>query len=229
MMPEKSHKILLSDADSLRRIKFAQFRSQVPALALLAIAIALNALVPSHNLYSVALVLALVAVVWYLIVGFSFRFRQKIAAPPANALLSPIQGRIAFSRGNEDVTLLNIRKVLLDRVEIRCPHDSSRLEDGILHLDSVAGKISFRFDFRRLQWFPDVEFKAGNIIGIAIGKGGCTVTFPGQPKLICQTGDQVDAGDVLMEDLVTGQTTLQDEKSRILEVIPDLPEGKDEL
>jgi len=113
----------------------------------LAIAIALNALVPSHNLYSVALVLALVAVVWYLIVGFSFRFRQKIAAPPANALLSPIQGRIAFSRGNEDVTLLNIRKVLLDRVEIRCPHDSSRLEDGILHLDSVAGKISFRFDF----------------------------------------------------------------------------------
>ncbi len=199
-MLEKPGKFLLSEAASLRRIKFAQFRAQVPALVLLALAIALNAFFPSRNLYSLALALAVVAIAWYLFIGLNYRFRQKILQPPASALVSPLSGKISFIRHGDGVTLLGIRKILLDRVEIRSPHASCRLENGALLVDGMAGKVSFRFSFRRIEWFPKPDFRAGTLIGMAVGAGTCTVSLPGKPDLQVAVDSAVDAGDILLEE-----------------------------
>lgn len=199
-MLEKSGQFLLSEAASLRRIKFAQFRAQVPALVLLALAIALNAFFPSRNLYSLALALALVAIAWYLFIGLSYRFRQKILQPPASALVSPLQGKVSFIRHGDGVTLLGIRKIMLDRVEIRSPHSSCRLDDGVLLVDGIAGKVSFRFNFRRIEWFPKPDFRAGTLIGMAVGAGTCTVSLPGKPALPVVVDSPLDAGDIILEE-----------------------------
>ncbi|MBW6513827.1 MAG: hypothetical protein K0B87_03620 [Candidatus Syntrophosphaera sp.] len=209
---------LLSDPDALRRIKFAQFRKQVPPLILLALAIGLNAAFPRNDLYSWALGLALVAIAWFLFIGLCHRFKQRIPLPTEGAILSPIQGRIDFVRGEGGLTLLGIRKVLFDGVEIRSPHGTCHLEDWVLHLASGAERISFRFAFKNIRWFPEADYSAGKIIGMAVGAGSCVVTFPGEPVLAVKPGDPVDAGDLLVE----GQTPPELEPEPILEKFPDL-------
>lgn len=219
-MTVKTDKYLLSEGDSLRKIKYAQLRRQIPALVLIAIAIALNAIFPYHNLYPWALALALLGIAWYLFIGLCHRYKQRIPLPPERALLSPIQGRISYIRRGDDITLLNIRKVLLDSVEIRCPHDTCLLEEGNLYQESDAGRISYHFSFRSIRWFKDAEFTAGNIIGMVTGSGSCLVSFPGSPDFAVREKDAVDAGDPLIEDLGKEQT--QNKPEKIIEVMPEL-------
>lgn len=228
-MPDRTAKYLLSDANSLRKIKFAQFRKQIPPLILLALAIALNTIFPSQNLYSVALALALIAVAWYLFIGFCHRFKQRIPLPPELAMVSPIQGKIAYIRGNGDVTLIGIRKIILDSVEIRSPHSSCQLEDGALHLDEGIGRISFRFEFKNIQWFTEAEHSTGNIIGMAVGAGSCTISIPGKPVLTVQPGDPIDAGDTLIADITNDLLKADPKTDKILEVIPDMNKEDDEI
>lgn len=197
-MQESKPKFLLSDANSLRRIKFTQFRRQVPSLILLALAIVLQNIFGSTDLGNLPLILAVAAVAWYLLIGFSHRFRQRIALPPPLALVSPIQGKVRFIRSNGDITMVNIRKILLDGVEIRCPHRNCLLEDGALILPSPAGKVAFRFNFKSLQWFADAEFATGAIIGMAYGTGSCTISFPGEPSLQITESSALDAGDTII-------------------------------
>lgn len=199
-MPDTTSKYLLSDADALRRIKFTQFRAQVPALLLVAVAIALKSIFPNTGnwLYTVALVLAILGVVVYFFIGLCFRYRQRIPLPPENALLSPIEGRIEYIRDSGDATMLTVRKKLLDSVELRSPHSACRLEEGELWLDSPAGKISFRFNFSHIQWFVEPDLTAGSIIGSVSGNGSCSIIFPGKPALDVRTGDPVQAAEPLI-------------------------------
>lgn len=198
-MPQPVRPYLLSEAESLRRIKFAQFRHQVPALVLLALAIAANTVFPRQNVYGWALAGAVIAIAWYLLVGFTYRFRQRVPQSPSQSLLSPVQGKVSFIRASGDATQLGIRKIWLDRVELRSPHSSCRLEDGNLFVEGPAGRVSFRFSFRKLHWFEPPDFRAGNIIGLAVGNGSCTVSFPGKPELAVRAGDPVDSADALIE------------------------------
>lgn len=210
-MPEKTSQYLLSDADDLRRIKFAQFRAQVPALVAVAVAIALKTIFPNARdwIYNLSLVLAIAAIVAYFFIGLCFRFRQRIPLPVENALLSPIEGKIDHIRGSGDVTLLTVRKNLLDSVELRSPHSSCQLEDGVLSLNTVAGKISFRFNFSQIQWFVEPDFSAGNIIGMVLGNGSCSVVFPGKPDLSVQAGSPIKAADLLMEEIILSESQPQ--------------------
>lgn len=226
-MPVKTDKYLLSEGDSLRKIKYTQIRKQIPALILIAIALALNAIFPGNNLYAWALALALAGIAWYLFIGLCHRYKQRIPLPPERGLLSPIQGRISSIRRSEDITTLNIRKILLDSVEIRCPHDTCRLEDENLYQESDSGRISYRFSFRNIRWFKDAEFSAGNIIGMVTGSGSCTVSLPGNPGLTVREKDSVDAGDPLIEDLAAGSS--EDETERIIEVMPDIGTEEDKI
>lgn len=202
-MPDKTSKYLLSDADALRRIKFAQFRAQVPALVVVAVAIALKTIFPNTGnwLYTLSLILAIAAIAVYFFIGLCFRYRQRIPLPEPDALLSPIEGRIGTMRSGGEVTQLTIRKNLLDSVELRSPHPNCRLEDGVLYLDTPAGKISFRFNFSRIQWFVDPDFRAGNLIGMVAGNGSCSVIFPGKAELGVQAGDSVNAADPLQSGI----------------------------
>ena len=199
-MPDTTSKYLLSDANSLRQIKFAQFRAQVPALLLVAVAFALKAIFPNTGnwLYTIALALAILGIVVYVFIGLCFRYRQRIPLPPETALLSPIEGRIEHIRGSGDITLLAVRKNILDSVELRSPHSDCQLENGELWLATEAGKINFRFNFNRIQWFAEPNLSAGNIIGIVSGSGSCSVIFPGKPGFSVQPGDAVKAAEPLI-------------------------------
>ena len=130
-MPDKNTQYLLSDPDALRRIKFAQFRAQLPALILVAVAIALKNIFPQAGnwLFNLSLALAILAIAVYFFIGLCYRYRQRIPLPPPDALLSPIEGQIDRVRSSGDTTLLTVRKKLFDGVELRSPHSASRLED----------------------------------------------------------------------------------------------------
>ncbi len=201
-MTDTTSKYLLSDADSLRRIKFAQFRAQVPALVAVAVAIALKTIFPSAGqwLYNLALALAILAIAVYFFIGLCFRYRQRIPLPSQSALLSPLEGRIDSIRSSEGALLVNVRKKLLDSVELRSPHSDCRLEDGSLFLDTPQGRISFRFSFKHINWFVDPDLSAGSIIGYVTGNGSCLVRFPVPPELAVQTGGAVKAADPLVLD-----------------------------
>ncbi len=199
-MPDKTARHLLSDADALSRIKLAQIRAQLPALAVVAVAIALKAF-SRHSgqwLQVFSLVLALAGIILWFITGLLFRCRQRIPHPSADALLSPIAGRICGLRREGGSTLLTISKQPLSPAELRSPHSACRWEEGSLCLDTAAGRISFRLDFRHLQSFESADLVAGNLIGMVLGQGRCEVNLPGQPELSVQTGDRIDAADTLI-------------------------------
>ncbi len=200
-MTDKPSPWLLSDPALLRRIKLAQFRAQIPSLLLLVAALALNYLFPRQNLYWPALGLALAAIAWYLFIGFSHRFSQRVARPPANALVSPIQGKIAYVRSSGDLLLVNLRKMVLDSVEIRSPHSACRFEDGALHLESPQGRISLRFNFDNLRWFDSPNLEAGNLIGMAVGGGSCTIALPQSLGFTLAPKAAVDICEVLLEEI----------------------------
>lgn len=194
-------KYLISDPDELRRIKFAQFKVQVPILIVLSLAIILNRIFPRAGgwIFGAALALAIASLVAYFFVGLCFRFRQRIPMPLEGALISPIEGRISRNVFDGSNTVLSIRKGILDSVELRSPHDDCKLEDGALWLKTPAGKIQFRFNFQRIQWFVEPNMKAGNLIGMVVGKGSCTVVLPGKPELTLQIQEAVKAADTLLE------------------------------
>lgn len=202
-MVEKTDKYLLTDVNHLRRIKFAQFRRQIPVLIVLALAIIMNSIFPTNNrlLYDIALILAILAIATYIFIGLCFRYRQRIPIPPENALVSPLQGKIAYIKKNEGRTLINIRKNLLDRVEIRSPHHSTHLENSVLQFDTPAGKAYIRFNFKNPYWFAEPDYTTGNLIGMVTGSGSCTISLPGDISLNLEAGDNIDAGEPLWEDL----------------------------
>ncbi len=202
-MPDKNTQYLLSDPDALRRIKFAQFRAQLPALILVAVAIALKNIFPQAGnwLFNLSLALAILAIAVYFFVGLCYRYRQRISLPPPDALLSPVEGQIDRVRSSGDTTLLTVRKKLFDGVELRSPHSASRLEDGVLFLESEAGRISFRFNFRHIQWFVDPDMTAGNLIGYVAGTGSCTVVFPGKPRLDVKEKDPLYAASSILDKI----------------------------
>ena len=202
-MVHKTDKYLLTDVNHLRRIKFAQFRSQIPALIILVLAIIMNSIFPNNNrlYYDVALIIAILAIAAYIIVGLCYRYRQRIPIPPENAIVSPVQGKIAYIRRIDDNTLINIRKSLFDRVEFRSPHSSAYLENGVVQFETPAGKAYIRLNFKRPYWFSEPDFTTGNLIGMVTGSGSCTISLPGKVSLNFQAGDNIDAGEPLWEDI----------------------------
>ncbi|OQC09339.1 MAG: hypothetical protein BWX75_01148 [Candidatus Cloacimonetes bacterium ADurb.Bin088] len=228
-MPAKTSQYLLSDPASLRRIKLLQFRSQVPALLLLLLALALNYIFPSANLYKLALLLAIVAIAWFLYLGFCYRYRQRIPIPPEGSLVSPVQGNVRSVQGNDDITLVNIRKMVLDSVEIRSPHQDCTLEDGVLHLALAAGKISFRFNIPRVIWFDNPDFSTGNIIGMAVGAGNCTITLPGSLELDLKPGQALDAGSPIIPNLLEADLRTKPERQVVLEALADFDEESTDI
>ena len=227
-MPAKTSQYLLSDPVSLRRIKLLQFRSQVPALLLLVLALALNYIFPSANLYNLALLLAIVAIAWFLYLALCYRDRQRIPIQPEGSLVSPVQGRIRSVQGNGDISLENIRKMGFDSVEIRSPHQDCTLEDGVLHLPSAAGRISFRFNIPRVIWCDDPDFSTGNIIGMAVGAGNCTITLPGSLELELKPGQALAAGSPIIPNLLEAAVKTKPERQVVLETLADFDEESTE-
>lgn len=202
-MVHKTDKYLLTDVNHLRRIKFAQFRSQIPALIVLALAIIMNSIFPTNNrlFYDIALIIAILAIAAYILIGLCYRYRQRIPLPPENALVSPVQGKIAYIRRNDDNTLINIHKSLFDRVELRSPHSTAFFDNGVIQFETPGGKAYIRLNFKKPYWFSEPDFTTGNLIGMVTGSGSCTISLPGKVSLNLKTGDNIDAGETIWENL----------------------------
>lgn len=196
-MLTKTDKFILSDAESLKPIRKAQFNRQLPALVVLGMSFLINFLFPGRDLYIPALVLAMVAVAAYLLIGASFRYRIRIPLPESNCIISPIQGRVSYIRGNEDIHIINIRRIFLDSVEIRSPHDTCVLEDGVLRMVIPQGTVSFRFNSHYIRWIPGADMSQGNIIGFAYFRGSCTISIPKSMQILPQPKQAIESPDVL--------------------------------
>lgn len=197
-MATLTDKFILSEHLQLRMIKRAQWLLQLPFVILLFCAFLLNYIFSGSDLYTAALVIALVSVTGFLIVGACFRFRQRLPIPPQNCVASPLQGKVKYIRGNEDISVLNIRRMLLDSVEIRSPHPDCRLEDGLLKLTLPEGIISFRFNAKHIRWMNTPDFTRGNIVGMIVGTSSCTISIPKGVEIMVNAGDAVDTGDPLI-------------------------------
>lgn len=197
-MLTKTDKYILSDADSLKPIRRAQFMRQLPALAVLGVSFMINFFFPGRDLYIPALILAMLAVGAYLLIGASFRYRVRLPLPDANSIVSPIQGRVAYVRGNEDIHILNIRRIFLDTVEIRSPHDSCVIDDGTLRVNTAMGTFSFRFNSNYIRWIPNADMSQGNVIGYMYFSGSCTITFPKAMQVLPSAKQAIECPDVLV-------------------------------
>jgi hypothetical protein len=118
--------------------------------------------------------------------------------------------------------------MVLDSVEIRSPHQDCTLEDGVLHLASAAGKISFRFNISRVIWFDNPDFSTGNIIGMAVGAGNCTITLPGSLELDLKPGQALDAGSPIIPNLLEAAVKTRQERQVVLEALADFDEESTE-
>ena len=196
-MATATDKYLLSEPSQLRMIKRTQWLLQLPFILLLFFAFLLNYIFRSYDLYSVALIIALFAITGFLFVGACFRFRQRIPIPASGCVASPLQGKVKYVRSNEDVTVVNIRRMFLDSVEIRSPHPDCRLEEGLLKLSLPQGTASLRFNATRVRWMDSPDFTRGNIIGMIVGTSSCTVSIPKSIPLSVKAGDLIDTGDPL--------------------------------
>ena len=99
----------------------------------------------------------------------------------------------------------------------------------MLHLASAAGKISFRFNISRVIWFDNPDFSTGNIIGMAVGAGNCTITLPGSLELDLKPGQALDAGSPIIPNLLEADLRTKPERQVVLEALADFDEESTDI
>ena len=179
----------------VKQIKRKQYLRQLPAILVIIAGICLQYWFPRGGfLYYPALIIALGGIAWDLWILGSFRYNEKIAPAPEGSIVSPLEGKLKFIRQNQDLTLVNISKTFLDELDIRSPHSDCVLEDEMLKLHLPAGTITFRFNAREVVWFERPDFSTGNIIGMMIGAGSCTISLPQGIGTELKTGADISSG-----------------------------------
>lgn len=190
----------------VKQIKRKQYLRQIPAILVIIAGICLQYWFPHGGfLYYPALVIALGGIAWDLWILGSFRYNDKIAAPEAGTIVSPLEGKVKFIRQTNDLTLINISKTFLDELEIRSPHPDCVIEDEMLKLHLPAGTISFRFNAREVVWFERPDFSTGSLIGMMIGAGSCTISMPQAIQSKLKVGADISSG----QSVIT-TTTVED-------------------
>jgi len=174
-MATLTDKFILSEASALRRIKLHQYKLQILPVVLIMVSFILGS---NPMLYIQAVVLAALGAGLFLLIGTAPRYKQRLPIPEANMFVSPIQGMLRYTRGNEDTTVVNIARIFLDSVEIRSPHPDAVIEDAQLRVPSPHGSIMLRFNKTRVTWFAEPDFTRGNVIGMIWGHGSCTISIP---------------------------------------------------
>ena len=186
-------KQITTEIEYLTQIKKRQIRQQIPPLALLVLSFLVGFVVPSFGHYP-ALIIAIIAVIWYMYVGTCHRFKEKIKVPDGDLLLSPVTGRVRSLKTSSDISLLRIDKSFIDLVEIRCPHASCEWEEDKLRVNYHGQSLIFRFEGEHLIRFVDAVMEAGNTIGYIVGNATCSISIPKplqtklKPKEICMAG-----------------------------------------
>ena len=174
-MPTLTDKFILSDPSQLKRIKRHQYLMQAVPVLLILISFAIGS---RPLLYIPAILLAGLGAGLFILIGAAHRFHQRIPIPEAGMFVSPIQGKLRYSRGNNEISVVNIGRVFLDSVELRSPHPAAEIQDGQLSVPTPYGTITLRFNKAKVTWFKDPDFTRGNVIGMIWGHGSCTISIP---------------------------------------------------
>ncbi len=189
-MPKK----IITDPKYLAEIKRQQIRQQAPPLALLALSFLTSFAVPLFWFHYPSLILAIIAIAWYLYVGFCFRFKEKISIPDGDIVLSPITGRVVVRKTSSDICMIKIHKAQIDLVEIRCPYQGSFWEDDCLRLNYNGHNLVFRFEGARVHKFDTAEMEAGNLIGYIYGSASVAISIPQPLHTVLQQKELCEAG-----------------------------------
>ncbi len=186
--------LIYSDPNVLTRIKRMQYRNQLPPLALLILSFLIGFVFASYNMRYPSLALSLIALVWYLYVGNSYRIRQKIALPETDEVYSPLTGKVHSLKRSSDLYQLKIAKSFLDVVEIRCPHESALWDGDALRFTYQGTPLVFRFEAKHLNRFEEREMKPGNVIGMISGTAICILNLPQSLVTKLKPGDLCESG-----------------------------------
>lgn len=189
-MPKK----IISDPKYLAEIKRQQLRQQAPPLALLALSFLTSFAIPLLWFHYPSLILALIAIAWYLYVGFCFRFKERIHIPDGDLLLSPITGKVVYRKTSSDICLIKIHKSRIDLVEIRCPYPGCNWEEDTLRVSFQGYNLIFRFEGAKPQKFLTAEMEAGNLIGYLNGTATVSISIALPLQTALQQKELCDAG-----------------------------------
>lgn len=206
---------LIDPVKHLQKLKKQQYRRELFPILTVALGILLQFWLRnlSFMLYPL-LAITLAGVAWYLWVMANHRTQNKISRPEPDEIVSPIEGKVNFIRGNQDTVLVNIKKSWLDVVEIRCPHEECIWEEDQIKLQTQRGKISFRFNSEELTWLEKGNWESGSMIGMMTGPGSCTITFPTDSDLEIREGQLVFSG---MTNLMNLKAKPKSHKSILVE------------
>lgn len=185
---------IYTDLHLLNRIKKMQYKSQLPALALLVLSFLISFFFASFNMRYPSLFLSIISLVWFMFISACFRQRQKLPVPEEGKLLCPLTGRVRSLKRSSDLYQLKISKSFLDVVEIRCPHESAVWDGDLLRVVYQDTPLVFRFETEKLVRFPEQEMQPGNVIGMISGSAICSLSLSQSMMTTLKPGDICEGG-----------------------------------
>jgi len=184
-MNSQSKSYIVTDVKILGQIQRQKYRRLILPIAAILLALIISYLLRNLDfIYYPLLVLTVSSFVWYGYIMTNFRTKGKIVEPEPELLVIPIEGKIKSLRSNEEVHNIRIAKAFLDVIEIRAPISGEFTRDGNnLIIKSGNDRINYLFHGHGIAWLDVRNPVAGQVIGLLIGKGSCTINLPASYEL----------------------------------------------
>ncbi|MDD3050203.1 MAG: hypothetical protein PHR06_03575 [Candidatus Cloacimonetes bacterium] len=157
--------------------------------------------------------LAFSGLLLYAAVQFSFRFNKISPLPNEKAILSPVNGTVESINSSKDETRIVIKKSWTDQIDVRLPGNNEDFTVGSNQIKSVSSEF-YEWELKTSRVFIYEENKNlpyGTLIGIALGKGACTITISNKCVIEIKQGDKVTSGlTILAEYTELAKETLRE-------------------
>ncbi len=192
---QRKPEILVTDAKILHKIKFMQIKRQLVPMLIIFLLILVSVFWKQGFNKTIMLALSLAAFAWYLFERALFRTREKIAAPQANAFVSPLSGRVKSIRQSSDATLVTLTKSLIDVVEVRLPYPDLQKENESHWLfQTRKGNINVRIQAGKITYLGDTLIH-GSVIGTIRSGATLTIQVPSTIEVLVKEHQNVFGGE----------------------------------
>lgn len=184
-MNDLSKSYITTDYKILRKIQRRKYSRLILPIIAIFLALVITYLMSSRDyMYYPLLALTVASFIWYGYIMVSFRTKGRIVEPEPEMMVIPIEGRIKSLRSSEEMHSIRIVKAFLDVIEIRAPVSSgfTREKDSLI-IRTGTEPIHYLFHGNGILWFDVSEPTAGQVIGLLIGKGYCTINLPATYQL----------------------------------------------
>lgn len=187
---------LLSDAGILHKIKKLQYRQQMVATILFVASFIISITLREYALLRyLAAVLSTTGFIFYFITSLKHRYQNRILKPEADALYTPLSGKVSSLKVQDGRHLILLSKSWKKHVEIRSPYTAAFWQGQNLIVALPSGQAVFRFEAQRFIRIPEAQMQAGEVIALMIGSGNCQVCMPAEYPLLVHSGQIIDAGE----------------------------------